>query len=58
MAASCADLTTVASIKLVPVSKRTLGGTLDDMIIGNQTTIVPDETPCRCGHFAILGTPL
>ena len=26
-----------------------LGRTLDDMIIGNQITIIRDETPCRCG---------
>jgi len=27
------------------------GRTLDDVIIGNQITIVRDETPCRCGLF-------
>ena len=32
------------------------GRTLDDVIIGNQITIVRDETPCRCGHLPILGT--
>ena len=33
------------------------GRTLDNVIIGNQITIVRDETPCRCGLLKrILGT--